>query len=355
VTYHELSHQCEGFVELVEVKRERYEEFEERQSLLLETQSVRAQWRHPPVAFSKYDWLGKRISRRSDPATFESDAPGHTLGLALSGRAADALRNLWERYGELLPVPSEDGEFHMFHCMNEIDAIDNVNCEFNGGTIKKYAMKLDVVHGQHIFRVSQPYKYSTIFVSDLVISRINGAGLRGFKFEPLWSEETGTIIDTSLPTAVKEPEHALGSRPMSKSARRDIVDKLVRDAKQVLGINLATDPAAEVLERIRQEGVSAREAGCGFQDLVGLGMVLGSLWGELVCRDFGWHWAMVKRERGEAVGIVSSSCSHVAFPHRWFSSLLTNSGDGPSSVELYDMIKTGSLPPAEPQAMLVVV
>lgn len=351
--YYDLCHQSTEFVELV-WEDEPYEEFSERQTLLTETRSVLERWRHPTVAFNKYDSLGRRISRKTSPAAFESDAPGHTLGLALSAKAANALRDLWDEYGELLPVPSNDGEFYIFHCMNEIDAIDNINCVFSGGTIKRYAMKADVVRGQHIFRVSQPYKYSTIFASQLVIDRINEAKLKGFRFDPVWSEEAGGVPQTPVTHRLAMIEYGRGCRAMGKRTWKKMIDEPAATAKQLWAIDLNAD-AADVLEHIRATGVSVRDSGAGFTELVAVGMTLGTLWGELVRRDFGWEWAVVKREHGESVGLVSPTRSHAILPHGWLTRCLCDSGSGPSVSELYEIIRSERLPEAGAGAYLIVV
>ncbi|MGH7213183.1 MAG: imm11 family protein [Tepidisphaeraceae bacterium] len=310
-----------------------------------EPKSVRDRWKHPPVEFEKWDWLGKRVNRKKHPEWYESDAPGDNYFSAL---AANALRDLWEMYGELLPLESKDGEFYVYHCMNILDAIDRLACEFNWSTIVKYVFKPDVVRGQHIFLQAAPNE-GPIFVSDIFVDRVKSAGLKGFKFTPVWSEETGPIVEERPAPAVEQPRHGKTCKPMSQSTRRDVVDKLVAMAKKDLKIDVAVDPPEKVLERIGQEVQSAQGWATRFDEVVGVGMVLGSLWGELVCRESGWWWAMVD----DVAAVVSPTRSHVVFPHAWFHDLIRSGGRRPRLSELYGMIKAGSLPQSEPDSCLV--
>lgn len=342
--YYELGHDSK-YVDLQLTKRNP-DSWDEHRRLLIETISVRDRWSQPVVQFGKYDSDGNIVSQRKNPAYFGSDAPGDNY---FSAPAAHALRDLWEQYGELLPLKSKDGEFHVYHCMNEIDAIDNINCEFSAGTIMKYAMKPAIVRGQHIFRVSQPFKYSTIFVSQVVVDRVKSAGLQGFKFTPVWSEETGPIVEEPPAPTVERPRHGKTCKPMSQSTRRDVVNKLVAMAKKDLKIDVAVDPPEKVLERISQEVQSAQGWTHRIDEVVGVGMVLGSLWGELVCRECGWQWAMVDG----VAAVVSPTRSHVIFPHAWFHDVIRSSGRGPKLSELYGMIKSGSAPRSEPDSCLV--
>lgn len=312
--------------------------------MLTETTTLFPVWTRPSVEFNKYDWNGKIANRKKHPEWYESDAPG---GGFLSGRAAMALRDLWERYGELLPLESKDGEFYVYHCMNQLDAVDPPRCEFNGQNIAKYVFKPDVVRDQHIFRPSFPWK-GPVFVSKVVVDRANSAGLKGFEFKPVWSEETGPIVEESTLPAIEQPQRAKGCRPMSLSTRKDVVDKLVAMAKKDLNIDVSSDAPEKVLERISQEIKSAQGWAHRVDEVVGVGMVVGSLWGELVCREFGWSWAIVDA----VAAVVSPTQSHVVFPHIGFHQVIRVCGE-PKHIQLYELIKSGLLPSSEPAGYLV--
>lgn len=314
--------------------------------LLLRRSSVRSNWSYPEVEFYPYDDSGKRVKRAKQPEYFASDAPGHNY---LSGAAVRALRDILDEYGEVLPLESKDGEFYVYHCMNEIDAIDPPRCEFDGMNIIKYEFKREVVRGQHIFRPSFPYR-TPVFVSDWFVDRVKSAGLKGFKFIPLWSEETGPIVEEPPTPVVEQVRRGKTCKPMSKAARRDL-DKVLVMAKKDLGVDVAADGAGKVLERIGLEAQSAQGRAHRIDEILGVAMLLGGLWGELVCRDFGWQWMMVDG----TVAVVSPSRSHVAFVQSWIYDLIAAPGRAPKILELYGMIKSGELPPAEAASHLVVV
>jgi hypothetical protein len=74
---------------------------------------------------------------------------------------------------------------------------------------------------------------------------------------------------------------------------------------------------------------------------------LGCLWGQAVCDRLGWEWAAISLEPGsEFYGVVSPSRSHVIFPLHYMQELLGDPERDQTSLLLYNMLKAGSLPPA---------
>jgi hypothetical protein len=77
---------------------------------------------------------------------------------------------------------------------------------------------------------------------------------------------------------------------------------------------------------------------------------LGCLWGQAVCDQLGWEWAAVSLEPGsEFYGVVAPSRSHAIFPLHYVQELLSDPERGQTSLLLYNMLKAGDLPPAEPR------
>lgn len=122
------------------------------------------------------------------------DFPGHPIAPFFSRKAVDALKDILEPAGELLPVQCEDEVYYAYNVLNIVDAIDIGSSEvelFSDGTImrfKRYVFTPAALEGQFVFKIP-PWKHaSTIFVTDSFKRRIEEAGLAGFKLELLWDE-----------------------------------------------------------------------------------------------------------------------------------------------------------------------
>lgn len=76
---------------------------------------------------------------------------------------------------------------------------------------------------------------------------------------------------------------------------------------------------------------------------------LGCLWGQAVCDRLGWEWVAVSLEpESEFYGVVTPSRSHAIFPLHYMQELLSDPKREQTSLLLYNMLKAGSLPPAQP-------
>jgi hypothetical protein len=83
-------------------------------------------------------------------------------------------------------------------------------------------------------------------------------------------------------------------------------------------------------------------------------LAMGCLWGQTICDLLGWEWASVRLgAEWEDYGVVSPNRSHVVFPLRYFRKLLSDPESDQTSKLLYNMLKAGSLPPAEPGSYMV--
>lgn len=112
--------------------------------------------------------------------------------LVMRKTAVEALRDLLDAHGEVLPLATDDGvELFAFNA-RVIDGLDEVRSslmKFPGTNrimqITKIAFVPTVIRGVDIFRL--PHRASSTYVSDRFIQRVNAAGLRGLEFKELWS------------------------------------------------------------------------------------------------------------------------------------------------------------------------
>jgi len=83
---------------------------------------------------------------------------------------------------------------------------------------------------------------------------------------------------------------------------------------------------------------------------------LGALWGEQICREFGWEWIVAKRGSWEGIGITDERRRFLALPLQYFDSLVLLSPDKANlpSLRLYNAIKAGNMPAANPNQYVLV-
>ena len=159
---------------------------------LSEITPVKKSWNAPRIRFlrpGEAQFTDERYEDRTD-----SDRPwlSGTLACMLSHRAADQLGEVLLPYGEFLPVDCNEGEFVIYHCMNQLDSALDVDRSEGGRSrdgrllsLKKPVFRRAIVHRQDVFRVPAPNPY-TIFVSDAVVAFANESDLRGLRFNPVW-------------------------------------------------------------------------------------------------------------------------------------------------------------------------
>jgi hypothetical protein len=186
-----LDHSIAGFRPMtLDESNSSWDQWRELSSL----HSLSGAWRAPKIRFFKPGESGAVDEQPSDRS--DSDTPWFTGGLAcvLSSRAAEHLRSPLLNYGELLPVRCDEGEFVIYHCMNQLDdALDVRHSE--GGrardgrllSLRKPVFYSNAVRGQDIFRIPTPSPY-TIFVSDRIAELVRRGGLRGQHLVAAWTD-----------------------------------------------------------------------------------------------------------------------------------------------------------------------
>lgn len=112
--------------------------------------------------------------------------------LVMRRTAVDALRDILEANGEVLPLATDDGvELYVFNA-RVVDALDEAHSSvmrFPGTNrimrIKKAAFIEAAIREQDIFRL--PHRGSSTFVSARFVDRVDATGLVGLVFNRVWS------------------------------------------------------------------------------------------------------------------------------------------------------------------------
>ncbi|MBK9262631.1 MAG: hypothetical protein IPM54_22855 [Polyangiaceae bacterium] len=108
--------------------------------------------------------------------------------------AVDALRDMLEEHGELLPLQDEGGvELYVLN-VRAIDALDEPRSKVNyvEGTdrisrIKKPVFIPSAVEGVDIFTLRR--RLGQIYFSDRFVARVKAAKLKGLDFTKVWSSD----------------------------------------------------------------------------------------------------------------------------------------------------------------------
>jgi hypothetical protein len=145
-------------------------------------------------------------------------------------------------------------------------------------------------------------------------------------------------------------------RPLNEDERREI-GHWVAVGLQNIDVG-ATEQAADVVQdalRRTIDGMRGWDNDLRAVKLETASLIIGCLWGQTVCDRLGWEWAVVRLgPEWEGFGVVSPNRSHVVFPLQYVRQLLADLNRDQTSLLLYNMLKAGSLPPAEPGAYQVI-
>ncbi|MBK9263147.1 MAG: hypothetical protein IPM54_25505 [Polyangiaceae bacterium] len=132
--------------------------------------------------------LADRDFRPSDSPSYGSDV------LVLRRSAIDALRDMLDAHGELLPLEDEGGVELFLYNPRALDAFDHertVGSRDENGRIEmanNHVFIPSVVEGVDIFKQACP-RAGTIYVSDRFVQRWKQAKLKGLDFTLAWDSD----------------------------------------------------------------------------------------------------------------------------------------------------------------------
>ncbi len=135
----------------------------------------------------------RRVRADDRQGFIPSDFPwlgSHALIMRRS--AVDALRDILDANGEVLPLSTDDGVELSVLNARIVDALDEANSslmKFPGTNrimrITKVAFVASKIEGLDLFRL--PHRASSTYVSERFVERVKAAGLRGLVFNKVWS------------------------------------------------------------------------------------------------------------------------------------------------------------------------
>jgi hypothetical protein len=120
-----------------------------------------------------------------------------------SRQAAEALADLLEGNGELLPLVCDFGRYYAFNLTREVEALDEERSKFtlyselyddlgddaDFQVITQFAFHPDLIKDLDIFKLPKRNRKNMPLVTDRFVQRVQDANLKGFAFKLLWSSE----------------------------------------------------------------------------------------------------------------------------------------------------------------------
>jgi hypothetical protein len=139
-----------------------------------------------PIAVRRVRADENHECRPSDFPWLGSDA------LVMRPSAVEAMRDILDANGEVLPLLTDDGVELFVLNARVINALDEANSslmKFPGTNrimlIKTVAFVASRIEGVDLFRL--PHRASSTYVSERFVERVKAAGLRGLVFNKVWS------------------------------------------------------------------------------------------------------------------------------------------------------------------------
>lgn len=145
-------------------------------------------------------------------------------------------------------------------------------------------------------------------------------------------------------------------RPLSVPERSTIATALLQ-AMAWTGVGRVPPTPAQLHALIKQAVDSFRQQSePDRQRLIeGVAQGLGALWGQVLCDQFGWTWVMIQVDQhDEGFGVVTSIRSHVIYPIRYLSRLLSSPANDQTIEKVFNAIQTNKLPKSLPRGYMVV-
>lgn len=117
------------------------------------------------------------------------DSPSAGLPMLISQRAADALRDIWNKHAILYPVKLNDSpdNYYMVKVITMLDCLDESSSKVVKNhkgmirSVEQWKFKPQCLGGADLFVL--PYHEAVYYVSDVFRCRVVAAGLKGFVFK----------------------------------------------------------------------------------------------------------------------------------------------------------------------------
>ena len=237
---------------------------------------------------------------------------------------------LGRKSGQELPL-----NYKVFRLLETHSVVDSERSDIrklNGKTYRRH-LKLkeefvNVTKSVPIFKE----RFFKVLVHETLKEAIEQLGITGCKFTPLYDYRTigwKRAFGEDDPERLARPSTNSPKRPKSKPSIRPVPDERAlseqerqelqdntSDAWQYLSISQASEPQ-KIVKATKAAVREMREQNLAEDDKKWAALRLGCLWGEQVCRAYGWHWAeLTFKDDGEyqRTAVVSSERAYYVLP-----------------------------------------
>lgn len=262
----------------------------------------------------------------------------------ITQKAVDALQNVIQQTGELLPLICKEKPLWAFNVTNVLEgALDleqSIYSLVSTGhlhSIKKYVFKEDVVADQYIFRESKIN--GKLFVTDRFRSIVEDAGLLGFEFEAVYPE---SAVVPRTPRRAPQPEPLKVTTEAVTSEDIELIQGSVSEGLAHLKLT-GDEPAKDIVDRIAQDIDAPHTKALPEDEIAEHAAMLGVLWGEQVCRAYGWQWMHVGLPERRVLSVVAPRQTHYVEALHFVWELVLNNQGASKAVLTFNMLNPTSL------------
>lgn len=310
-------------------------------------------WRPLPVV----------VVRQGSLHPHEPPADLSTLGLdmrctplTLSQRAVEALGDLLAPDAELLPLDCQEGRYYLLNVTRLLFPLDLPNSlvkweegPFGPQLSSAYILSFQeaLLQGVNIFAMPE-HALDGYFITDALKERIEAAGLRS-NLQPLlvWDSQDPEYFDERYrhnpaqwqrfrqmllvqqglaeppPPPPPPPPREVVEEPLSQEDRQSILNILQAAVKFInraerLKLQLSSEPKLLVQQVFFQCEKLRRRRDLSQDERENRAIELGLLWGEQVCRAYGWEWVKLDGDHVVVAPDRSAYVSPVVYMYGFF-------------------------------------
>jgi len=289
------------------------------------------------------------------------------------GVVSDRFRTLCDGFqvnAEFLPVkivhrgrvPASDLPYWCLHALEQIDCIDYDASDYDTygpkeklvfARFRRLVMRPEVIGDRDFFR---PYRHSALFVSQKLRDALQSANLvadfgklQGTQAEPIIADVRAQ--ETIAVDAYNEIE--LGTDVLGE------FEDYAAEGVTMLGLTDSSTPYDTVkavnafIDRWQAERRD-RSINDDPNEVTNTALSLGIVWGNAVCKEFGWQWTCVEHKGNTFYIVASPDRSYACYPTYDVRALLNDPRGDNCAALLFNMMKAGQYPPSQPRRYLAI-
>ena len=220
-------------------------------------------------------------------------------------------------------------DYEVFRLLEAYPAIDLERSDIRGEMFKDYRYRRLVIKDEYVASDKLMF-FDTTLTAHLIVKEplkemIEEAGITGCTFVPLesvvggfWSKEEwgGESQPVEKPQEVvseEQPNASVTERPLTTSDKADLRQD-IENARELIEFGEGDAPG-HIVREIKKAVNLRRGEELPKVELQQAALQLGFLWGEQVCRAYGWHWAkIVEDDQNERLAVISPDRAFYVLP-----------------------------------------